>query len=436
MDYTKVPRELIWKDKADLDNFKVDIPGSLDALMYNKIANSWICKIDGANEYVLSIFNNAYYITTLIQMEKRPELYLRRYLNIAESAGGGNNSYGGYFGEMTMALVYNYLRASNNTYLWGENPPPPETPNPLLRGINDYYEERSRDDTSWNSDTSCLYFENLLSFSGIQNYKMDTNPFRPRNILYLLKKEDAYTLLNGLDYVEERIMRIGIVSKCIGCYNLLIESLRRSNIQRLENTLRHLEERRDWLASGQASGSQVLEQDSCSSDDWDDCWEDVIDEDQLIPSTQPMPVQEPQFGPSNEEMERVSSAKDDSQQMQLIINEQKNKIDKLTTENNQLKKELSEANQTVEIPRLKIRIELLNMFFRELGYDTAWFTKNRKRLPLARVYAAILGHNKPSNIKEDVGKVIYVERPKELNEEVAEINKILADINNKWEIKL
>ena len=95
-----------------------------------------------------------------------------------------------------------------------------------------------------------------------------------------------------------------------------------------------------------------------------------------------------------------------------------------------------EGNETIDSPRLKIRIALLNLLFGKLGYDSEWFTKNRKRLPLARVYAAILGHNHPRGFELDVGKVTYIERPKKLDAEIEEINKLLQVINPDWKIKI
>ena len=79
MDYTKVPRKLIWADRNNIDDFFVDDSGSLDNIMFERIGRSMICNWSNAAEYVLEMYNNAYYITTLILMEKHPILYFSSY---------------------------------------------------------------------------------------------------------------------------------------------------------------------------------------------------------------------------------------------------------------------------------------------------------------------------------------------------------------------
>ena len=85
MDYTKVPRELIWADRNNIDDFFVDDSGSLDNIMFERIGRSMICNWSNAAEYVLEMYNNAYYITTLILMEKHPILYFSSYNDISMS---------------------------------------------------------------------------------------------------------------------------------------------------------------------------------------------------------------------------------------------------------------------------------------------------------------------------------------------------------------
>ena len=141
--------------------------------------------------------------------------------------------------------------------------------------------------------------------------------------------------------------------------------------------------------------------------------------------------------------------KDSRQQAQTIIDEQKAQIEKLKADNAlipqlqqkvaELEKQLSEKQseeETIEIPRQKIRIEMLNTLFAKLGCDTEWMTKNRKASALARAYAAIMGHKNPKALVPDVGKVVYNVRPPELDGEIDKVNKLLQDINNDWKIEL
>ncbi|MBR3080537.1 MAG: hypothetical protein IKH01_12130 [Prevotella sp.] len=112
MDYTKLPRHLIYKDRKDLDDFPVCSHFDymtleeyyLDALEQRP----FIKESYDAPEIILRIFNNARYIVTLICMENHPNHYLRRYLKIAGS-DDRNITIANHAMPATMALVKNYL---------------------------------------------------------------------------------------------------------------------------------------------------------------------------------------------------------------------------------------------------------------------------------------------------------------------------------------
>ena len=112
MDYTKVPRSLIYKDREGLDNFPVDAKfdyPQMEADFFEALEERpFIVNDDDAPELVLKIFNNARYITTLIMSENHPHLYLRRYFKIA-AEGINNKTITNHVMPATMALVKNYL---------------------------------------------------------------------------------------------------------------------------------------------------------------------------------------------------------------------------------------------------------------------------------------------------------------------------------------
>lgn len=112
MDYTKIPRDFIYKDRKDLDDFPVrmqcgfmSMEGKyLDALEQRP----FIKESYEAPELILGVFNNARYITTLICLENHPNHYLRKYLRIAGS-DNRNIAIANHAMPATMALVKNYL---------------------------------------------------------------------------------------------------------------------------------------------------------------------------------------------------------------------------------------------------------------------------------------------------------------------------------------
>ena len=128
MDYTKQElRPLIYKDRGDIDEFDIDNTQSLDAEMLNRIECSEIIRLEGANKYILDIFNNAYYITTLIMMERHPVHYLSKYILIAEHTSSAYydiyKKTSGYklISAIIMAMVNNYIRLLDDNYLKYDN---------------------------------------------------------------------------------------------------------------------------------------------------------------------------------------------------------------------------------------------------------------------------------------------------------------------------
>jgi hypothetical protein len=91
MDYTTVFRQLIYKDRKDIDEFPVDETDNTDFLTMESVfmekleARRFIKDNFNAPELILMIFNNARYITTLIYSENHPQHYLHKYLKIAEN---------------------------------------------------------------------------------------------------------------------------------------------------------------------------------------------------------------------------------------------------------------------------------------------------------------------------------------------------------------
>lgn len=414
MDYTKVQRPLIYADKSELDFFDVDTDGTLDALMFDRIQRSMICGLGGAARVVLDIFNNAYYITTLILMEKRPVPYFISYVNISMSAGGGDNTYKRYFSAMTMAMVYNYLRASDKRYGEGKG-------NILLERICNYHNEHYTEG-QWDGDARFLFLNNVLAQSELESSIVERKRFRPRGILNILKNEKNVLLISGeLDYLEERIAAIRVVPKCVECYDLLIERLRGSCIQGMERTIGELEGRKALLTKAYSAGGAVLEWDTrWSNDDDDDDWENIIDEELV--------------GEHSEAYGQLSSTEKKVDAEALAEN--RNLREELADVREELLRLKSEQEDKKVDVELKLRIETLNLLLRKAGYDTNRIKKDRLNASMRKLYRLILGQGADSLLKECIGKVTYKKKPQGVDEKVKEINEILGKINSDWRIQL
>lgn len=71
MDYTKVPRELIYKDLDHLEDFNIGNRYSLNGQLYNMVRRYLFVEM-GRNDYrtiLLYILNEAYYLTTMLLMD-------------------------------------------------------------------------------------------------------------------------------------------------------------------------------------------------------------------------------------------------------------------------------------------------------------------------------------------------------------------------------
>ena len=110
MDFTKVPRALIYKDRYDIDEFDVENYQSCDYFFYENLLKRPFTKdLDNLADVILRIYNNAYYICTLINMEGHPRQYLSAYKKLALDGHDDEPLWQNYIMPTTMALVYSLL---------------------------------------------------------------------------------------------------------------------------------------------------------------------------------------------------------------------------------------------------------------------------------------------------------------------------------------
>ena len=188
MDYTKQElRPLIYQDRLSIDDFDIDDPESLDAIMLERIERSEIVEFDGAAKYILQIFNNAYYITTLILMEKHPLHYFSSYMIIAEHTGSAyndireKNTLYRFFECMIMAMVWNYLCACQPEIYKSL-----KDDNLLLKNIWDHH-NKAFFRSEWDGNARFLFFNNVLGDGELMKCHVDKNKFVPLTSVEELK---------------------------------------------------------------------------------------------------------------------------------------------------------------------------------------------------------------------------------------------------------
>lgn len=120
MDYTKIPRPLIYKELKDINDFGIKDNSRFERSFYfkllerpfllNKVRAEYI---ENVPQLVLQIFNNAYYICTLIYIEENTEMYITEYLKIAKNYNEKSMLWCNHIMPTTMALVYNLLKRNS-----------------------------------------------------------------------------------------------------------------------------------------------------------------------------------------------------------------------------------------------------------------------------------------------------------------------------------
>ena len=78
MDYTKVRRGLIYKERTNFKEFGVQVPGSMNNLLFSNLKELFKAT-DRLKEIILRCFNNAYYICTIIPFDDFPETQVAEY---------------------------------------------------------------------------------------------------------------------------------------------------------------------------------------------------------------------------------------------------------------------------------------------------------------------------------------------------------------------
>lgn len=200
MDYTIVFRQLIYKDRTDIDDFPVDETDNTDFLTMESVfmekleARRFIKDSFNAPELILMIFNNARYITTLIYSENHPQHYLHKYLKIAENDSRDiimcNHAM-----PATMALVVNYLLHYLGESFFGS-----KIVKAIIENFNDW-------DTKGVSEGKQDFYDLLIDRTSetdkYPRWATDEGEFPRRDIKDVLNDTDIdpYEIIGDLDYI-------------------------------------------------------------------------------------------------------------------------------------------------------------------------------------------------------------------------------------------
>ena len=199
MDYTKVPRELIYKDRNDLKEFGVQIQESMNYLLFMRLKQQALMGASGAREIALRCYNNAYYVCTLILLEANdfPELRISDYVNkILEIEKDNKNIDEVCLASMAMACL---LLARYDSNKYGKD-------SEVWKAINyrcTHYQ--------WYNSSATGIFHSMLFGDYIFTLPLSTTEFAPRDIVEAIGDVNTSALALGFKYICERLA--GITNK-------------------------------------------------------------------------------------------------------------------------------------------------------------------------------------------------------------------------------
>ncbi len=190
-DYTKLPRMDVYRDRKSLDEFDVDTEGSIEKLMLERMfVEEYIYDLEGADEYMLKIFNTAHYITTMILSDNRPmqhfSLYTKKALKIGAAPNYDQNTYGRFFASMALAMVVNYLRVCDDKYC--------DQDELFIKNIYKWFKDHF-DDKQWDGKARFVFYNNVVPQDVIMTARqfMGAKDFIPEKSLEEIKSSKSET---------------------------------------------------------------------------------------------------------------------------------------------------------------------------------------------------------------------------------------------------
>lgn len=189
MDYTKIPRELIYKDRINLDAFGVETPETINQYLFSQMVRMTLLRTGTAEKIALRCFNNAYYICTLIQLDKRPYLHMDGYeeLLMKEDIPFVGDVY-----QASMAMVCILLGAYDDKWKKKDD---------IL--IESIYHWTSSN--KWRGNSCHNSFEDIVKTCNAEGYYLPSDAFAPRDIVEVIENFPERNLWEYADYICERL---------------------------------------------------------------------------------------------------------------------------------------------------------------------------------------------------------------------------------------
>ena len=196
MDYTKVPRELIYKKRNDLKEFGVQIPETMNYVLFMRLKQQALMGAPGAREIALRCYNNAYYVCTLILLEANdfPELRISDYVNtILEIEKDNKNVDETCLASMAMACL---LLARYDSNKYGKDS---EVWKAIYHRCTHY---------QWYNSSATGIFHAMMMLNYNLSSPLSFTEFAPRDIVDVIENFNVNNLIYYPEYICERLALI------------------------------------------------------------------------------------------------------------------------------------------------------------------------------------------------------------------------------------
>lgn len=190
MDYTDIPRSLIYKDRTSLNDFGVQNKGSMNNFLFNKMRKLTLLHCGNAKEIALQCFNNAYYICTLIQLDEFPDLSMDKYEKklMEVIIPFPEDVY-----QASMALVCVLLAAYDDKYKQKDDP--------VIESIHLWTSSNK-----WTGSLSHKSFDDIMKTCNTDRFFLHQGEFVPRNIIEVIDTFSVKDLQTYAEYICERLV--------------------------------------------------------------------------------------------------------------------------------------------------------------------------------------------------------------------------------------
>ena len=188
MDYIKIPRSLIYKDRTNLKDFGVHVPGTMNHLLFSNLKELYKAT-DRKKELILRCFNNAYYICTIIPFEDFPETQVAEYEKLLLEGDPYDRE---EICAVSMAMVCKLLPASDAKWV-SEN-------NDLIETIRYRFTHYQ-----WIHMGARKSFEFMEEKRNTDGLILSPSEFAPREIIDVIEKCSKKDLQVYAEYICERL---------------------------------------------------------------------------------------------------------------------------------------------------------------------------------------------------------------------------------------